>query len=86
MSDSVSVWCPSSACIDCSRVLLHRFSGRAEHALMTGRPASSLSAPPFPLSPLSSSLTTISGLAAMMFMQFRIGFDLGLVLIKAILL
>ena len=29
-------------------------------------------------------MTTVSGLAAMMFMQFRIGFDLGLVLIKAI--
>ena len=34
----------------------------------------------------SSSLTTISGLVALMLMQFRIGFDLGLVLIKAILL
>ena len=34
----------------------------------------------------SSSLTTVGGLVAMLFMQFRIGFDLGLVLIKAILL
>ena len=33
----------------------------------------------------ASSLTTISGLAAMMFMQFQIGFDMGIVLIKAIL-
>ena len=32
----------------------------------------------------ASSLTTISGLAAMMFMQFQIGFDMGMVLIKAI--
>ncbi len=35
---------------------------------------------------LSSSLTTISGLFAMVFMQYQIGKDLGIVLIKAILL
>ncbi len=34
----------------------------------------------------SSSLTTVSGLMAMIFMQYRIGADLGVVLIKAILL
>lgn len=33
----------------------------------------------------SSSLTTISGMLAMMFMQFRLGYDMGIVLIKAIL-
>ena len=33
-----------------------------------------------------SSLTTLSGLGAMCFMQFRIGYDLGLVLMKAIVL
>ncbi|MBQ7499885.1 MAG: MMPL family transporter [Clostridia bacterium] len=32
----------------------------------------------------SSSLTTISGLAALTLMQFRLGFDLGIVLIKSI--
>lgn len=34
----------------------------------------------------SSSLTTIGGLLAMTFMQFRLGFDTGFVLIKAILI
>lgn len=34
----------------------------------------------------SSSLTTVSGMLAMMFMQFRLGYDMGIVLIKAILL
>ena len=34
----------------------------------------------------SSSLTTVGGLVAMLFMKFRIGFDLARVLIKAILL
>lgn len=32
----------------------------------------------------SSSLTTVSGMLAMCFMQFRIGYDMGIVLIKAI--
>ena len=35
---------------------------------------------------LSSSLTTISGLFALVFMQYKIGADMGIVLIKAILL
>ncbi|MCR5178089.1 MAG: MMPL family transporter [Lachnospiraceae bacterium] len=35
---------------------------------------------------LSSSLTTISGLFALVFMQFKIGADMGIILIKAILL
>lgn len=34
----------------------------------------------------SSSLTTVSGMLAMMFMQFKLGYDMGLVLIKAIIL
>lgn len=34
----------------------------------------------------SSSLTTVSGMLAMMFMQFKLGYDMGIVLIKAILL
>ena len=34
----------------------------------------------------SSSLTTIGGLIAMMFMQFKIGADMAICLIKAILL
>lgn len=34
----------------------------------------------------SSSLTTVSGMLAMMFMQFRLGYDMGIVLIKAIII
>lgn len=34
----------------------------------------------------SSSLTTVSGMIAMMFMQFRLGYDMGIVLVKAIIL
>lgn len=34
----------------------------------------------------SSSLTTVSGMIAMMFMQFKLGYDMGIILVKAILL
>lgn len=34
----------------------------------------------------SSCLTTVSGMFAMMFMQFKLGYDMGIVLVKAILL
>lgn len=34
----------------------------------------------------ASSLTTVSGMAAMMLMQFKLGYDMGIVLVKAILL
>lgn len=34
----------------------------------------------------SSSLTTISGMVAMMFMQFRLGYDMGIILVKAIII
>lgn len=34
----------------------------------------------------SSCLTTVSGMVAMMFMQFKLGYDMGIVLVKAIIL
>lgn len=34
----------------------------------------------------SSSLTTVSGMVAMMFMQFGLGYDMGIILVKAILI
>lgn len=34
----------------------------------------------------ASSLTTVSGMAALMLMQFKLGYDMGIVLVKAILL
>lgn len=83
VSDSVTVVLQLALAIDYAIILLHRFLEAREHtdndrsacitALAAAIPAIS-----------ASSLTTISGLAAMMFMQFEIGFDMGLVLIKAI--
>ena len=83
VSNSVTVVLQLALAIDYAIILLHRFTEERDRlgddrtaciaALSYSIPAIS-----------SSSLTTISGLAAMMFMQFRLGFDMGLVLIKAI--
>ena len=85
VSDSVTVVLQLALAIDYSIILLHRFLEEREHA-PDDRTACIIALSAAIPSISASSLTTISGLAAMMFMQFRIGFDLGLVLIKAILL
>ena len=85
VSDSVTVVLQLALAIDYSIILLHRFLEERENA-PDDRTACIIAVSAAIPSISASSLTTISGLAAMMFMQFRIGFDLGLVLIKAILL
>ena len=64
-------------------IMLHRFLEEREYAEDREACIAAVSAAIPSIS--ASSLTTISGLAAMMFMQFRIGFDMGIILIKAIL-
>ena len=84
ISNSVTVVLQLALAIDYAIIMLHRFLEEREHA---GDREACIAAVSAAIPSISaSSLTTISGLAAMMFMQFRIGFDLGLVLIKAILL
>ena len=85
VSDSVTVVLQLALAIDYSIILLHRFLEEREHAPDDRTACIAAVSAAIP-SISASSLTTISGLAAMMFMQFRSGFDLGLVLIKAILL
>lgn len=84
ISDSVAVVLQLALAIDYAIILCHRFTEEREHleqreamiqALSKGIPEI-----------FSSSLTTISGLAALATMQFKIGPDLAIVLIKAILL
>ena len=83
VSNSVTVVLQLALAIDYAIIMLHRFLEEREHAEdRTACIAAVAAAIP---SISASSLTTISGLAAMMFMQFRIGFDMGIVLIKAIL-
>lgn len=83
VSDSVTVVLQLALAIDYSIILLHRFLEERTHAPDDRTACITALSAAIP-SIAASSLTTISGLAAMMFMQFRIGFDLGLVLIKAI--
>lgn len=82
VSDSVTVVLQLALAIDYAIILLHRFIEEREtfdtrraciNALSSSIPAIS-----------ASSLTTISGLMAMMFMRFGIGADMGRILIKAI--
>ena len=83
ISNSVTVILQLALAIDYAIILCHRF--RDEHETMPTREAciAALSKAIPEIS--SSSLTTISGLAALAFMHFGIGRDLATVLIKAIL-
>ncbi|MGN0642922.1 MAG: RND family transporter [Huintestinicola sp.] len=84
ISDSVTVVLQLALAIDYAIILIHRYS--EEHETKDTRDAcvAALSKAIPEIS--SSSLTTISGLIALAFMQFGIGADLAVVLIKAILL
>ena len=83
ISNSVTVILQLALAIDYAIILCHRFSD--EHETLDTRDAciAALSKAIPEIS--SSSLTTISGLAALGFMHFGIGRDLAVVLIKAIL-
>ena len=83
ISNSVTVILQLALAIDYAIILCHRFSD--EHETLGTREAciTALSKAIPEIS--SSSLTTISGLAALAFMHFGIGRDLATVLIKAIL-
>lgn len=84
ISNSVTVVLQLALAIDYAIILCHRFSD--EHETQPAREAciTALSKAIPEIS--SSSLTTISGLAALAFMHFQIGLDLATVLIKAIML
>lgn len=84
ISNSVAVVLQLALAIDYAIILCHRFSDEyetkdAREACIT---ALTKSIPEIS----ASSLTTISGLVALSFMKFSIGFDLSMVLIKSVLL
>ncbi|MGO5029877.1 efflux RND transporter permease subunit [Candidatus Agathobaculum pullicola] len=83
VSNSVTVVLQLALAIDYAIIMLHRFL--EERTDKPDREACIAAVSAAIPSICASSLTTISGLAAMMFMQFRIGFDMGSILIKAIL-
>lgn len=83
VSNSVTVVLQLALAIDYAIIMIHRFTEEREKYDIRSAAIQALSKAIPEIS--ASSLTTISGLAAMMFMQFRIGADMGIVLIKAIL-
>ncbi|MCI8910204.1 MAG: MMPL family transporter [Oscillibacter sp.] len=84
VTNSVAVILQLALAIDYAIILCHRYTEEREvrEAREACIAALAKSIPEIS----SSSLTTISGLLAMTFMRFRIGYDMGVVLIKAILL
>lgn len=84
ISDSVAVVLQLALAIDYAIILCHRYIEERE----THDPRKSvINALSKAIPEISGScLTTLSGLAAMSFMNFKIGFDMSLVLIKSILI
>lgn len=82
ISNSVAVVLQLALAIDYAIILCHRYT--EERRIMDAREAT-ITALSKAIPEISgSSLTTLSGLAAMTFMKFRIGYDMGVILIKAI--
>ena len=83
ISDSVTVILQLALAIDYAIILCHRFSDEHETKGVRDACVAALSKAIPEIA--SSSLTTISGLAALGFMHFGIGIDLAMVLSKAII-
>ena len=84
VSNSVAVVLQLALAIDYAIILCHRYTEEREHLEAREAVVIALSKAIPEIS--GSSMTTLSGLGAMCFMRFGIGKDLGLVLMKAIVL
>ena len=84
ISDSVAVVLQLALAIDYAIILCHRFSD--EHETLDARDAAVEALRKAIPEISASSMTTISGLAALGFMKFKIGLDMSIVLMKSILL
>ena len=84
VSNSVAVVLQLALAIDYAIILCHRYT--EERAHLDAREATITALSKAIPEIAGSSMTTLSGLAAMCFMQFGIGYDLGMVLMKAIVL
>lgn len=84
VSDSVAVVLQLALAIDYAIILCHRYTEERTH--LEAREAVVIALSKAIPEITGSSMTTLSGLGAMCFMRFGIGKDLGLVLIKAIIL
>ena len=85
ITNAVSAILQLALSVDYSIVLLHSY--RALKKTSDGNESAMKQAVKGVLSPVSASaLTTIAGLLALLFMSFRIGFDIGIVLMKGIVI
>lgn len=83
VTDSIAVVLQLALAIDYAIILCDRFM--EEHETTDAETAVKIALSKAIPEISSSSLTTISGMIAMMFMQFRIGYDMGIILCKAII-
>ena len=84
ISNSIAVVLQLALAIDYAIILCHRFIDEHETKNATDAAISALSKAIPEI--FASSLTTVSGLLALAFMQFSLGYDMAIVLIKSILL
>lgn len=84
VSDSVTIVLQLALSVDYAVILLNRY--KEEHVSLPAREAVIIALSKAIPEIAGSSLTTIGGLIAMTFMQYKMGPDMGVVLIKAILL
>ena len=84
VTNSIAVVLQLALAIDYAIILCDRYM--EEHETMDSIPAVKVALSKAIPEISSSSLTTVSGMAAMMFMQFRLGYDMGIVLVKAIII
>ncbi len=84
VSDSVTIVLQLALSVDYAVIFLNRY--KEEHEQLPSREACIVALSKSIPEITGSSLTTIGGLVAMLFMQFGIGSDMGIVLIKAIIL
>ena len=84
ITNSIAVVLQLALAIDYAIILCERFM--EEHETLDAEEAVKVALSKAIPEISSSSLTTISGMVAMMFMQFRLGYDMGIILVKAIIL
>ena len=83
VTDSIAVVLQLALAIDYAIIFCDRFM--EEHETMDAESAVKVALSKAIPEISASSLTTISGMVAMMFMHFRLGYDMGIVLVKAII-
>ena len=84
VTDAIAIVLQLALAIDYAIILCHRYMEEHEDKAPREAAIAALSKAIPEIS--ASSLTTVSGLLALTFMHFRLGYDMGVVLIKAILL